>query len=67
MGEIAHPLTNVITGQMVCRAEEICPILAELGVTKGQELVMAIPNSNAIRKGSIDTSEHFIVSLLVSR
>ena len=66
MGEVAHPFTDVVTGQMVGRAKEIRSVLAELGVPKRQKFITAIPNSNAVGERPVDTSEYFVVSLLVS-
>jgi hypothetical protein len=50
---------------MVSGAEEVSSIFPELGVSKGQELVVTISNSDAIEKSSVDAGEEFIIPLLI--
>jgi hypothetical protein len=66
MREIAHPLTDIVTGQMIGRAKEIRSVLTELRISKCQKLVEAVSDPNAICKRSIDTSKEFVILFLVS-
>jgi len=50
-------MADIITGQMIGWAKEVCTILTELRITECQELIMAIPNLNAIEEGAVDTSK----------
>ena len=52
---------------MVGGTIEVSTVFAELGVTKRQELIVTITNSDAVEKSPVDAGINFIISLLISR
>lgn len=50
---------------MLCWAEEIGAIFTELSIAKGQELIVAVSNPNAVIQGSVHAREQLVVSLLI--
>jgi hypothetical protein len=58
-------VTDITTSEVISWTEEVSTILAKLRVAKSQELIMAVSNLDAIEECSVDTSEEFVVSLLV--
>ena len=63
--EIAHPSADVLAGDVLCWAEEVCTILTKLRVAKCQKLVVAIANLNAVVQGTVNAGVKLIIPLLV--